>query len=118
MAKIFISHNLPPQSGNDDSLIGSLLTPISAQVDTLQLSNLIASKKEVVAYLASKNRIFSEDETIEQPTPLGLAVIANYYEEKADQTTRIYIASCIEDFQTTITKISIGRNGEKAILIF
>ena len=94
------------------------MTPLNAQVDTLQLGNLIASRKEVVAYLASKNRFFSEDEVMEQPTPLGLAIIANYYEKKNDRITSIYVASCIKDFQTIITKIGLGKNGEKAILIF
>jgi hypothetical protein len=98
--------------------LGSLLTPISQLTEDLTLANLIASKQEIYNYLEIVNANQPMEKILQQPTPAGMALIANYYNKKQDQLgINIYIASTIADLQHFATDFNQQESG-KAIVIF
>lgn len=98
--------------------LGALLIPIKEHGDQLGLAELVASRQQLQRYLASKGFHFNISDILEQPTPLGLALVASLYAEKGDQYCPILIASTIPDFSIVVSRVANGTDGEKLVVIF
>jgi len=86
----------------------------------IKLTDLIVGKQFIHDYLETLNigKIPPVDDILAQPSPLGMTLIAHYYEKQNDQHCRTYIASTIEDFQYIISQVSACHEDNKAIVIF
>ncbi len=98
--------------------LGALLLPIKEHGDQLGLAELVGSRQQLQRYLASKGFHFNAADILEQPTPLGLALLASLYAEKSDQYCPILIASTIPDFASVVSRVAHGADGEKLVVIF
>jgi len=121
--------NLAEDYNNTDALsqqnskFGALFTPISKSLtkdDEITMADLIVGKHFIHNYLETLDlgKIPPVDDIVAQPSPLGMTLIANYYEKQNDQHCRIYIASTMEDFQHVISQVNAWHEDNKAIIVF
>jgi hypothetical protein len=101
---------------------GCLFAPINEFAAEIKKEDLVASPHHIANWLNSLNipalPNAIPEKILEQPSASGLAIIADYYNQKHDQHCNIYVASTMEDFQNIVLQINAGTDGDKAIVIF
>jgi hypothetical protein len=97
------------------------IKPISTRDRAKKLSrdDFFISIAELHNYLAGLDFDVQELESdkIEQLTPLGLAIVADYYNHKGDQQCNILVASAVAELINIIRAISIAARA-KVVIIF
>ncbi len=94
-----------------------ILPPIHAHAARIELQDLILSKEWVETFLILKSAPLDTPPT-EQLSPLGLALIASYYNNKGDQCCPIYIASTKQDFIDIVKVVNAAKTDTKLVVIF
>ena len=105
------------------SQFGALFTPISESLAPhvkIEMADLVVEKQFIHNYIQTLDlgKIPPVENILAQPSPLGMTLITNYYEEQEDQYCQTRIASTVEDFQHVISQVNAWHEDNKAIVIF
>jgi hypothetical protein len=95
-----------------------ICVPIKDHGSKIELHDLIASREIVIESVDVFGKMKELKVIKEQLYPMGLALLASYYNKRGDQNCLIYVASQIEDLQSMLKKIIASKNSEKAVIIF
>jgi hypothetical protein len=108
-----------------DQDYGSAFVTTSQRKFPLQLADLIVEPvliRRYVEYLTNKyNTIHLSAEEFEtivpQPSPVGLTVIAHYYNNKGDQHLPILIGTSVDDFKKIVQRVADSSEDTKLLII-
>jgi hypothetical protein len=83
----------------------------------IKYEDFIGTREIIQPILTANSDTTPHAEISEQLVPLGLALLANYYNQKQDQYCSIYAASAEDDVRSAVQKINSCVHDAKAIII-
>jgi len=95
-----------------------IFSSLDSIVDQVKIEDLLIDTEMLKEFLVFNNFPILESDLIEQLSPDGLALVANFYNNKGDQYCSIYVASTAIELQELILKMKMAINGSKVIIIF